>query len=81
MLCRLSHDYLIREEEVIGIFDLDRATEHPTSRQFLRSAEAKRQVKVATYNIPRSFVLTDGAVYLAQPTPHAIHKSLTEENI
>ena len=78
MLCRLHHDFLIKEEEVIGIFDLDRATEHPTSRKFLRDAEGEGKIKVATYNIPRSFVLTDQAVYLAQATPHAIHKSLTE---
>lgn len=75
---RLYPDYLIEEDEIIGIFDLDSATEAFPTRKFLREAEAKGLVRVASKNIPRSFVLTQNAVYLSHSTKGALLKSLSE---
>ena len=75
---RLYPDYLIEEEEIIGIFDLDSATEAFGTRKFLREAEAKGLIRVASKNIPRSFVLTENAVYLSHSTKSALIKSLSE---
>lgn len=78
MFLRLYHDYLLKEEEIIGIFDLDSATEMPTSRKFLREAEAKGNMRVAAKNIPRSFVVSDSHVYLSHSSGTALLKSLHE---
>ncbi len=75
---RLYPDYLIEENEIIGIFDLDSATEAFPTRKFLREAEAKGLVRVASKNIPRSFVVTENAVYLSHSTKSALIKSLLE---
>ena len=75
---RLYPDYLIKEEEIVGIFDLDSATEAFPTRKFLREAEAKGIVRVASKNIPRSFILTENAVYLSHSTKSALIKSLSE---
>ena len=78
MFLSLHNGYLLKEEEIIGIFDLDSATEMPTSRRFLREAEAKGKMRVAARNIPRSFVVTTDAVYLSHSSASALHKSVTE---
>lgn len=78
MFLRLHNGYLLKEEEIIGIFDLDSATEMPTSRKFLRESEAKGKMRVAVRNIPRSFVVTDKAVYLSHSTAFSLHKNLKE---
>ena len=75
---RLYPDYLIEEDDIIGIFDLDVATEAFPTRKFLREAEAKGLVRVASKNIPRSFIVTENAVYLSHSTKSALLKSLTE---
>jgi hypothetical protein len=78
MFVRLYNDYLLKEEEIIGIFDLDSATEMPTSRRFLREAEAKGKMRVAAKNIPRSFIVSESAVYLSHASASSLIKSLHE---
>lgn len=78
MFLRLYNDYLLKEESIIGIFDLDSATEMPTSRKFLRESEARGSVRVACKNIPRSFVVSDTAVYLSHSSAASLFKSLEE---
>ena len=75
---RLYPDYLIKEEEIVGIFDLDSATETFPTSKFLREAEAKGLMRVASKNIPRSFIVTENAVYLSHSTKSALIKSLNE---
>ena len=75
---RLYPDYLIEEDEIVGIFDLDTATEAFPTRKFLREAEARGIVRVASKNIPRSFVVTESAVYLSHSTKSALYKTLSE---
>ena len=75
---RLYPYYLIEEDEIVGIFDLDTSTEAFPTRKFLREAEAKGLVRVASKNIPRSFVVTENAVYLSHSTKSALLKMLYE---
>jgi len=75
---RLWPDYLIEEDEIVGIFDLDSATEAFPTRKFLREAEERGLVRVASKNIPRSFIVTENAVYLSHSTKSALIKSLNE---
>lgn len=78
MFLSLHNGYLLKEEEIIGIFDLDSATEMRDSRRFLREAEAGGKMRVAAKNIPRSFVVTADAVYLSHASASSLYKSLTE---
>ncbi|MBQ7365142.1 MAG: DUF370 domain-containing protein [Clostridia bacterium] len=75
---RLYNGYLIREEDIVGIFDLDSATEALASRKFLRESEARGRVRVASRSIPRSFIVTKDAVYLSHSSKSALFKTLTE---
>lgn len=76
---RLYNGDLVREDDIVGIFDLDLSTEAPASRKFLRESEAKGIVRVASRDIPRSFIVTKDSVYLSHSSKSAIFKSLSEE--
>lgn len=78
MFLSLHNGYLLQEEEIIGIFDLDSATEMRDSRRFLRESEAQGKMRVAAKNIPRSFVVAENAVYLSHASASSLYKSLTE---
>ena len=60
----------IRKKNIIGVFDLDTATVSKKTRDFLAAAEKQGRVTLLTYDLPRSFILTEeadgGRIYLSQ---------------
>lgn len=66
----------IDKEEIIGIFDMDSATVSADTRKFLRQREKKGTLTSTARDIPKSFVLTDSAVYLVQTAPNSIIKHI-----
>ncbi len=66
----LGKGTLVREDEVLGIFDLDITSQSHLTRKFLAMSEKAGQVVNAAEDIPKSFVLCrrDGKtrVYLSQ---------------
>lgn len=66
----------LNREEIIGIFDMDSATVSADTRKFLRQTEKKGKLTSTARDIPKSFVLTDSTVYLAQLSPSSMVKHI-----
>lgn len=66
----------LNREEIIGIFDMDSATISADTRKFLRQTEKKGALTSTARDIPKSFVLTDSTVYLAQLSPSSMVKHI-----
>ena len=69
MYLHLGQSVMIRNQDVIGIFDMDNTTWSFRTRRFLERAEQEGRVIPVGDDLPRSFVLTqegDGppAVYI-----------------
>ncbi len=66
----LGKGTLVREDEILGIFDLDITSQSHLTRKFLSMADKAGQVRSAAEDLPKSFVLcgTRGQtrVYLSQ---------------
>ena len=64
MYLHLGGAAIIRQSDILGIFDLDAATVSYLTRDFLRAAQERGQVRDAGggYDLPKSFVLTDASV-------------------
>ncbi len=66
----LGKGTLVRDDEILGIFDLDITSQSHLTRKFLSMAEKAGQVVNAAEDLPKSFVLCrrDGQtrVYLSQ---------------
>ena len=56
----------IREKEIVGIFDLDRASRK--TAEFLSKAEKAGKTERLWDDIPRSFIVTENKVIYAHPT-------------
>ena len=73
----------VREDTVIGIFDLDHASCSRHTRQFLREAERSGQVTAAGDELPKSFLLTReygmDHVYLVQFRAQTMEKRTNKE--
>lgn len=83
MYLHLGPNTVIRDCEIIGIFDLDITSQSYRTRQYLNRAEkAGEVVDAAEEQLPKSFVLCQRKgekgqrVYLAQPNPATLQRRL-----
>lgn len=78
MYLHLGQETVVQTESIIGIFDIDNTTVSKFTRNFLNSAEKRKQVINITTELPRSFVLVkndDGfLVYISQLSPATLEK-------
>jgi len=58
MYLNIGNDMAVREQSIIGIFDLDNTSTSKRTREFLNQAE-KEGLIVPCDDLPKSFILTD----------------------
>lgn len=78
MYIHLGQETVVREDEIIGIFDLDSTTISKHSRKFLNVAEKKGEVFNVSYELPKSFILCNkkgkNTVYISQISSQTLQK-------
>lgn len=57
MLIHIGNGYLVRDCDVVGIFDLDGEMTGEATTDFLKKMEAEGKCESAVLDLPRSFVL------------------------
>ena len=57
MYLHIGNGEIVNNEDMIGIFDMDTATVSSVSRQFLSSAEQKKEIWYGDRDIPKSFIV------------------------
>lgn len=74
----LGGDISVREDNIIGIFDMDNTTVAASTRKFLSRAQKEEKVITVSYELPKSFCLAiDGdkeVVYISQISPATLKK-------
>ncbi len=79
MFLHLGQDVVVRQKDVIGIFDLENATLEKETRAFLAKATKEGRVINVSPEMPKSFVLCRDEkgkeiVYIAQISPKTLKK-------
>lgn len=57
MYLHLGEDTIIKNDDIIGIFDMDNATVMKSSRTFLNKAEKEKRAVTVSYDLPKAFVV------------------------
>ena len=65
MFLHIGEDTLIRDKEIIGIFDMDTSTVNKATRDYLKKAEQEKRIVYVNYDLPKCFVVTDKNVYIS----------------
>ena len=61
----LGGEVFVKDDEIIGVFDMDSATISKSTRDFLGFSENEKKIVYSNlYEFPRSFVVTKEAVYI-----------------
>ena len=70
MYLHLGQDTVVRDCDIIGIFDLDITTQSIRTRNYLNTAEKRGEVRYVTEELPKSFVVAgqraSQRVYISQ---------------
>ena len=75
MFLHLNKNTTLWRGDIIGVFDMDTATQTATGREFLQRAQKEGRLitAVETFAIPKSFIVTaDGKVVISQLAPSVI---------
>ena len=59
MYLHMGQDFIVREQEIIGIFDIDTTSTGKRTREFLERAENEGAVVSMSNDVPKSFIVTD----------------------
>lgn len=74
MYLHIGEDTLIKDKEIIGIFDMDTSTVNKATRDYLKKAETDKRVIYVNYDLPKCFVVTDNKVYVSPINTGTLNK-------
>ena len=78
MYIHLGGDFVVNENKIIGIFDLENTTVSKNTREFLNFSEKRKEVINVSYELPKSFIVTNdkgkNKVYVSQISPLTLQK-------
>lgn len=80
MYIHLGQDTVIKEKDIVGIFDLESTTISKNTRIFLAKAEKRKEVVNVSYELPKSFTLVSDSktkekkVYISQISSSTLYK-------
>ena len=85
MYLHLGQDCVVRQQDVVGVFDMDNTTISHYTREYLKKAEKAGQVETVSMELPRSFAVCappkrcgktagEQRVYISQLAPRTLQK-------
>lgn len=80
MFLHLGENVVVREDEVIGIFDIENTSVDKNTRIFLKKAQEQGRVINVSLEMPKSFCVCQNAltkeikVYISQISPQTLLK-------
>ncbi len=71
MYLHLGQETVVMQDDIIGIFDLDNTTVSKVTRDYLAKAEKNKQVINVSFELPKTFILTNNKtegnkIYISQ---------------
>ena len=73
MYLYLGEQTVVREDTVLCVFDIDKATVSAQTREYLKTAQEKGRIVTVSNDIPKSMIVCDdGRVYLSALSPQTL---------
>ncbi|MBQ2391000.1 MAG: DUF370 domain-containing protein [Clostridia bacterium] len=78
MYLYLGGDVVVKNEDIIGVFDIDTTTVSKASRNYLNNSEKSGRLTYVSYELPKSFVVCSKdnkeTVYISQISSATLEK-------
>lgn len=71
MYLHLGQETVVMQDDIVGIFDLDNTTVSKITRDYLTKAEKEKNVTNVSFELPKTFILTNNKkegnkIYISQ---------------
>lgn len=82
MYVNIGGDVMIKKDEILGVFDIDKLTVYKVNRNYLSNSEKKGKIISVTQKIPKSFIVCEkdlkNTIYISPLTPITLNKRLAD---
>ncbi len=65
MYVNIGGNYAVSANEIIGIMDIENTSTSKITREYLNRAEKEGRIVTLSYDLPRSYIITDDFVYIS----------------
>ncbi len=72
----IGNNYSVDVRSIIGIFDMDNTTVTGITKKLLDKAEKEKRLFLATYELPKTFIVTEEKIYISQLAASTLKKRL-----
>lgn len=72
----IGNNYSVDVRSIIGIFDMDNTTVTGITKKLLDKAEKEKRLFLATYELPKTFIVTAEKIYISQLATSTLKKRL-----
>jgi len=72
----IGNNYSVDVREIIGIFDMDNTTVTSCTKKLLDKAEKEKRLFLATYELPKTYIITKKRIYISQLEASTLKKRL-----
>lgn len=80
MYLHIGGDFLLRSEDIIGIFDIENTSISKITKEFLKESEKRKKVITTSFDLPRSYVLDkENRVYVSPISPATLLKRIESD--
>lgn len=73
----IGNGYSVDVREIIGIFDMDNTTVTGITKKLLDRAEKEKKLFTATYELPKTFIVTKDRIYISQLAASTLKKRIS----
>ena len=85
MYLHLGGEYIIKQKEIVGIFDIENSTISSITREYLKNKEKRKKIFNVNEDMPKTFVITekknDFYVYFTSISSATLKKRMEENYI
>lgn len=65
MYINIGEEFVLKTQDITGIFDMDKTTVNKATRDFLARAQKENRVILTSYELPKSFIISKDKIYIS----------------
>ena len=74
MYIHIGGDVTLPSDKIIGIFDIEKTSVNKEVNDYLKKLQKQGRIYYVSYEMPKSFVVTDNMVYITNVSAFTIKK-------
>lgn len=79
MYLNIGENFVLRTRDIIAVFDMDKTTVNKVTRDFLALAQKEKRIIYTSYDLPKSFIVTEKNIYVSPLNTSTLLKRIRRE--